>query len=81
MKPSSHRSVGKGDIEAEFGEFSGKVGGEAVRSLRSRFEGDRVHVMSSVIPDGPINLMKYAVKIFWQKVGLIPVGENGTRRP
>ena len=29
MKPSSHGSVGKGDVEVEFGEFSGKAGGEA----------------------------------------------------
>src|SRR5260370_9653088 len=29
MKPSRHRSVGKGDLEAELSEFSGKTGGEA----------------------------------------------------
>jgi hypothetical protein len=29
MKLSCHRSVGKGDMETEFGEFSGKTGGEA----------------------------------------------------
>jgi hypothetical protein len=49
MKPSSRRSVGKGEMEAEFGEFSGKTGGEAdeffaleVIGGRGRCKGRRV---------------------------------------
>jgi hypothetical protein len=29
MKPSCYRSVGQGDLEPQFGEFSGETGGEA----------------------------------------------------
>jgi hypothetical protein len=34
MKPSCHRSVGQGDLELEFDEFSGETGGEAGAFVR-----------------------------------------------
>jgi hypothetical protein len=54
MKPSCHRLVGKGDMEAEFSEFSGQPGGEAGAFYALEMIGAEVGIKDAA-PEHPVD--------------------------